>query len=114
MLRSSLVVKLLKLATTRCCWPTNTASVYVPPVSIPSRYAINFLSPSLLLLYLSVPTAATTTTALRSSALHHLLNPNHQLIDDARALLVPVYNWFTEGFDTQDLKDAKALLDELS
>jgi predicted ATPase len=34
--------------------------------------------------------------------------------DDARALLAPVYNWFTEGFDTQDLKDAKALLDELA
>jgi adenylate cyclase len=33
--------------------------------------------------------------------------------DEARALLRPVYAWFTEGFDTQDLKDAKALLDEL-
>ena len=32
----------------------------------------------------------------------------------ARDLLAPVYNWFTEGFDTQDLKDAKALLDELN
>jgi len=29
-------------------------------------------------------------------------------------LLAPVYNWFTEGSDTDDLKDAKALLDELS
>ncbi len=26
----------------------------------------------------------------------------------------PVYDWFTEGFDTADLKDAKALLDELA
>ena len=34
--------------------------------------------------------------------------------DEARALLAPVYDWFTEGFDTVDLKDAKALLDELS
>jgi class 3 adenylate cyclase/predicted ATPase len=34
--------------------------------------------------------------------------------DDARALLAPVYGWFTEGFHTQDLKDAKALLDELT
>jgi predicted ATPase len=33
--------------------------------------------------------------------------------DDARNLLAPVYGWFTEGFDTQDLKKAKALLDEL-
>jgi predicted ATPase len=31
----------------------------------------------------------------------------------ARDLLAPVYGWFTEGFETQDLKDAKALLDEL-
>jgi predicted ATPase len=34
--------------------------------------------------------------------------------DEARALLAPVYGWFTEGFDTADLKDARALLDELS
>jgi predicted ATPase len=33
---------------------------------------------------------------------------------EARDLLAPVYGWFTEGFDTQDLKDAKALLDELT
>ena len=32
----------------------------------------------------------------------------------ARELLAPVYGWFTEGFDTRDLKDAKALLDELA
>jgi predicted ATPase len=29
----------------------------------------------------------------------------------ARELLAPVYGWFTEGFDTRDLKEAKALLD---
>ena len=34
-------------------------------------------------------------------------------ITAARDLLGPVYSWFTEGFDTPDLKDAKALLDEL-
>ncbi|MDH2406257.1 hypothetical protein QCM77_41250 [Bradyrhizobium sp. SSUT18] len=33
---------------------------------------------------------------------------------EARALLAPVYGWFTEGFDTRDLEEAKALLDELS
>jgi predicted ATPase len=32
---------------------------------------------------------------------------------EARDLLTPVYGWFTEGFDTRDLIDAKALLDEL-
>ena len=34
--------------------------------------------------------------------------------DEARDLLAPVYGWFTEGFDTLDLKEAKILLDELS
>jgi predicted ATPase len=34
--------------------------------------------------------------------------------DEARELLAPVYGWFTEGFDTLDLKEAKALLDELA
>ena len=34
--------------------------------------------------------------------------------DEARAVLAEIYNWFTEGFDTADLKDAKTLLDELS
>ncbi len=34
--------------------------------------------------------------------------------DEARAMLAEIYGWFTEGFDTADLKDAKALLDELS
>jgi predicted ATPase len=34
--------------------------------------------------------------------------------DEARDLLAPVYGWFTEGFDTLDLKGAKALLDELA
>jgi hypothetical protein len=29
-------------------------------------------------------------------------------------MLAEIYNWFSEGFDTADLKDAKALLDELS
>jgi predicted ATPase len=32
---------------------------------------------------------------------------------EARDLLGPIYDWFTEGFDAPDLKDAKALLDEL-
>ena len=34
--------------------------------------------------------------------------------DEARELLAPIYNWFTEGFDTLDLKEAKAVLAELS
>jgi predicted ATPase len=34
--------------------------------------------------------------------------------NEARELLAPVYNWFTEGHDTHDLKEAKLLLDELA
>jgi predicted ATPase len=34
-------------------------------------------------------------------------------VSEARELLAPVYGWFTEGFDTRDLKEAKALLDDL-
>jgi predicted ATPase len=33
--------------------------------------------------------------------------------DEARDILAPIYGWFTEGFDTLDLKEAKALLGEL-
>jgi predicted ATPase len=35
-------------------------------------------------------------------------------VQQARELLAPVYGWFTEGFDTRDLKEAKALLNALS
>ena len=34
--------------------------------------------------------------------------------DEARELLAPVYGWFTEGFDTLDLKEAKVLLEQLT
>ena len=34
--------------------------------------------------------------------------------DEARQMLAQIYGWFTEGFETADLKEAKALLDELS
>jgi hypothetical protein len=33
---------------------------------------------------------------------------------EARAMLADIYNWFTEGFDTGDLIDARVLLDELN
>jgi predicted ATPase len=35
-------------------------------------------------------------------------------VQQARKLRAPVYGWFTEGFDTRDLKEAKALLEELA
>ena len=34
--------------------------------------------------------------------------------NQARDLLAPIYGWFTQGFDTRDLKEAKALLNPLS
>jgi predicted ATPase len=34
--------------------------------------------------------------------------------NEARTMLAEIYGWFTEGFDTADLKDGKALLDELN
>jgi predicted ATPase len=33
---------------------------------------------------------------------------------EARELLAPIYGWFTEGFDTADLQEAKALLEEVA
>jgi hypothetical protein len=38
---------------------------------------------------------------------------NRVASDEARTMLAEIYGWFTEGFDTADLKDAKSLLDEL-
>jgi hypothetical protein len=34
--------------------------------------------------------------------------------DEARAMIADIYNWFTEGFETADLMDAKSLLDQQS
>jgi len=48
-----------------------------------------------------------------ATSLARLLRDNNRR-DEARAMLAEIYNWFTEGFDTADLKDAKALLDELT
>jgi predicted ATPase len=39
---------------------------------------------------------------------------DHGRRNEAQALLAPVYGWFTEGFETAELKEAKALLDELA
>ena len=36
------------------------------------------------------------------------------MVEEAQRILAEIYNWFTEGFDTRDLKEAKALLEELS
>jgi predicted ATPase len=35
-------------------------------------------------------------------------------VQQARELLAPIYGWFTEGFDTRDLKETKSLLEELA
>ena len=46
--------------------------------------------------------------------LRHRLWRDPGKVQQARELLAPVYGWFTEGFDTRDLKEAKALLEELA
>jgi predicted ATPase len=51
---------------------------------------------------------------LRATTSLARLLANQDRHDEARAMLAGIYNWFTEGFDTADLKDAKALLDVLS
>ena len=50
---------------------------------------------------------------LRASMSLARLRCSQGKVREARELLAPVYGWFTEGFDTRDLKEAKALLDEL-
>jgi predicted ATPase len=53
------------------------------------------------------------TTSIAATSLAKLWQSQRKR-DEARELLGDVYGWFTEGFDTADLIDAKALLDELS
>ena len=48
-----------------------------------------------------------------TTSLAHLLD-QYGRRDEARAMLADIYNWFTEGFDTVDLKEAKVLVDELN
>jgi predicted ATPase len=43
-----------------------------------------------------------------------LLSQGQNRNEEVRDFLEPVYDWFSEGFDTKDLKDAKALLEELA
>jgi len=51
---------------------------------------------------------------LRTSVSLARLLRDTERCDEARTMLTAIYNWFTEGFDLPDLKDAKALLDDLS
>jgi hypothetical protein len=48
-----------------------------------------------------------------ATSLAHLLDDQGKR-DEASKVLAEIYNWFTQGFDTADLKDAKVLLDRLS
>jgi predicted ATPase len=50
---------------------------------------------------------------LRATTSLARLLASHGRRDEARIMLAEIYNWFTEGFDTADLIDAKALIDEL-
>jgi predicted ATPase len=51
---------------------------------------------------------------LRTTVSLARLQRDNNRADEARALLVAIYGWFTEGFDTADLREAKLLLDNLS
>src|SRR6185369_2718297 len=51
---------------------------------------------------------------LRTATSYARLMREREREREARELLAPIYGWFTEGFDTRDLKEAKALLDELA
>jgi class 3 adenylate cyclase/predicted ATPase len=51
---------------------------------------------------------------LRTATSYARLMCDHGRAREARALLAPIYGWFTEGFGTKDLKEAKQLLDELT
>ena len=50
---------------------------------------------------------------LRTAISHARLLREQGRVGGARDLLAPVYAWFTEGFGTKDLREARALLDEL-
>ena len=51
---------------------------------------------------------------LRTATSYARLMRNQGRVREAHDLLAPVYGWFTEGFDTADLKEAKVLLEELA
>ena len=51
---------------------------------------------------------------LRTSTSYARLMRHQGRAREAHDLLAPIYGWFTEGFGTKDLKEAKALLDELA
>jgi predicted ATPase len=59
------------------------------------------------------PPGATVPPKLRAAMSIARLRRDQGERDEARDLLAPVYGWFTEGFDTLDLKEAKILLDML-
>ena len=72
------------------------------PVTSWKLACLYFLAIQELLLRQAIPDEAQAETCL------------HQALDIARDLLAPIYGWFTEGFDTADLQEAKALLAELA
>jgi Flp pilus assembly protein TadD len=61
---------------------------------------------------LSVSQSAKIEQLRATTSLAHLLDKRGRR-DEARTMLAEIYNWFTEALDTADLKDAKALLDQL-
>jgi hypothetical protein len=60
------------------------------------------------------PSVTTRATANPAPSTNVRASTHYGKPDTARALLAPIYGWFTEGFDTVDLQEAKALLEELA
>ena len=58
--------------------------------------------------------AVTKSLELRAAMSLARLWRDEGMVREARELLAPVYGWFTEGFETRDLKEAKVLLEELA
>jgi predicted ATPase len=62
----------------------------------------------------SATSASSTWWKLRAAMSLARLWRSQGKVEQARELLAPVYGWFTEGFETRDLKEAKGLLEELA
>ena len=106
----------------RCSGSSGTTNAYTRPRCIASRASYYFASRRRILRRPNAVSSRPSRIARREQAKSWELRAatsmarmwlQHGRFDEARALLTPVYDWFTEGFDTADLQDAKALLDQL-
>ena len=96
-------------------WPVNAAWAAILADSMSRIYPTRITSGSCLKKALDVSRSQQAKSLeLRASVSLCRLWQSQGKKEEARLLLSEIYDWFTEGFDTADLKEAKALLDELS